>query len=153
MASFRAHAAAFMGRFDVAGIARTGGSRRGGLRRARVTARPVKCGHVRGSVQNRLALHLLAWGAGNDCRRRRWHGLRVGCNGPLSMLYGILLLRFLGCEREEPVGTSALFVGCEHVAMGPRGRPMVSSVGRTSGSWPCARTAGRWPKAIRCHGL
>jgi hypothetical protein len=50
-----------------------------------------------------------SWTAQDDCLRQRWHGLTVFCNGPFSMLMAILL-HFLKCKMEEPVGTAALFI-------------------------------------------
>ena len=50
-----------------------------------------------------------SWTAGDDCRRQRWHGLTVWCNGPFSLLYEILM-HFLLCKAEMPVGTAALFI-------------------------------------------
>jgi len=50
-----------------------------------------------------------SWNAEDDCRKQRWHGLTVWCNGPFSQLYEILV-HFLRCKQEEPVGTAALFI-------------------------------------------
>ena len=50
-----------------------------------------------------------SWTAQDDCMRQRWHGLTVFCNGPFSMLMAILM-HFLKCKMEEPVGTAALFI-------------------------------------------
>jgi len=50
-----------------------------------------------------------SWTAEDDCMRQRWHGLSVFCNGPFSRLHDILV-HFLRCLGEEPVGTVALFI-------------------------------------------
>jgi hypothetical protein len=50
-----------------------------------------------------------SWTALENCLLMRWHGLRVYCNAPFSMLLRVLQ-RFLQCKGECPVGTSALFI-------------------------------------------
>jgi hypothetical protein len=50
-----------------------------------------------------------SWTAHDDCMKQQWHGLTVFCNGPFSMLLAIIM-HFLKCKMEEPVGTAALFI-------------------------------------------
>ena len=42
-----------------------------------------------------------SWTAGDDCRRQRWHGLTVWCNGPFSRLRTIFSCTSCGARRRS----------------------------------------------------
>ena len=52
---------------------------------------------------------LLYWTEAMDARVQRWHGKHVVCNPPYSVILQILL-RFLVCKCEQPLGTAAVFI-------------------------------------------